>query len=89
MSRREVEPVGQAVHLHGNSGLERHLEDAVEIERVLGPVIQDPALRVGETRRRRVLHGLEHACSQSVASPPLASVQADLHPFELREDVVG
>ena len=46
--RRQVEAVGQAVHLQRDAGLERDLEDLVEVERVLGPVVEDPPLRVAQ-----------------------------------------
>ena len=64
----EVEPVGQAVHLQRDAGLERNLEDVVEIERVLRAVVEDPAERMREARGRRcrrcMSHGLDDARRQ-------------------------
>ena len=84
----EVEPVREAVHLERDARLERDLEDPLQVERVLGPVVEDPALRMGEARRRRVAHRLDDAVGERLARPALAGVQADLHPLELGEHVV-
>ena len=52
VARGEIEPVRQAVHLQRDAGLERDLEDPLQVERVLGPVVEDPALRMREAAAR-------------------------------------
>ena len=84
----EIEPVREPVHLDRHARLQRDLEDLLEIERVLRPVVEDPALRVRETARSRMAHRLEHALRERLPAPALARVEADLHPVELREHVV-
>ena len=44
----QVEPVGQAVHLERDAFLERDLEAALEVERVLRAVVDQPPVRVRE-----------------------------------------
>ena len=88
MRAGEVEPVGQAVHLDRDARLERDLEDAVEVERVLGAVVEDPPLRMRETARGRMAHRLDDPVRDRLARRALAGVEADLHPLELGEDVV-
>ena len=85
----EDEPVREAVHLDRHAGLERDLEDAVEVERVLRPVVEDPPLRVREARCCRMPHRLEHALGDRLPARTLPRVQADLQPVELGEHVVG
>ena len=85
----EVEPVRQAVHLQRDARLERDLEDPLQVERVLGPVVEDPPLRVREARRSRMAHRLDDPVGERRAAPALAGVEADLHPLELGEHVVG
>ena len=85
----EVEPVGQAVHLQRDAGLERDLEDPLQVERVLRPVVEDPALRVREACAAGWRIASTTRSVSAVAAPALAGVQADLHPFELGEHVVG
>ena len=89
MSCREVEPVREAVYFQGNAGLQRDLEDPLQIERVLRPVVEDPPLWVREARRGRMAHRLQDPVGERCAFPALARVKTDLHPLELREHVVG
>jgi hypothetical protein len=42
----EVEPVRQAVHFQRHSLLERDLDQAIDVELVLGPAVDVSALRV-------------------------------------------
>ena len=79
----------QAVRLDRDPGLERDLEDGVEVERVGRPVVDDAPVRVAQARGRRMAHRLDHALRETVARLALSRVEADLHPLELREHVVG
>ena len=85
----EVEPGGEPVHLERDAGLERDLEHPLEVERVRRPVVDQPAGRMAEARRRRMAHRLHDARRQLPARRPLAGVEADLHPVELGQHVVG
>ena len=49
----EVEPVGKSVHLERDSGLERDLDHALEVERVRRAVPDQPPGRVAQRTRRR------------------------------------
>ena len=69
--------------------LERDLEHAVEVERVLGTAIDVAARRVAEAANVRVSQRLLDALGHLPPWHPLAAVDARLDPVELREDVVG
>ena len=69
--------------------LERDLEDALEVERVLGAAADEPARRVAEAAHVRVAQRLLDALGHLASRHPLAAVHARLHPVELGEHVVG
>ena len=84
----QVEPVGEAVRLEGDAGLEGDLEDRLEVERVRRPVVDDPPfgwLR-HETAGWRMASVTFRVRASRLALP---GVEAQLHPVELGEDVVG
>ena len=85
----QVEPIGQPVHLEGDAGLERDLVDPVEVERVLGPMSDQPPCRMAEAAHRGMTHRLGHSRGQLRARRPLTRVERELHPVELGQDVVG
>ena len=85
----QVEPVGQAVHLERDAGLERDLDHALQVERVRRPVPDQPAGRMAEAAHRRMPHRLGHLARQRRALLALARVEAELHPVELGQHVVG
>ena len=89
MLAREVEPVGEAVDLERDAGLERDLDRPLEVERVLGPVPDQPAGRVAEAAHGGMPHRLDDARRQLRARRALAAMQRELHPVELGEHVVG
>jgi hypothetical protein len=89
MRARQIEAVREAVDLDRETCLERHFEHLVQVEGVLGAVVEDPPLRMAETARIRIPHGLGDDARQLRLGPPLACVQADLNPVQLCEDVVG
>ena len=89
LGAREVEAVWKAVRLQGDPGLQRDLEDGLEVEGVRRPVVDDPALRMAEARDRRVAHRLRHLAGERLTRLALAGVEAELHPVELGEDVGG
>ena len=68
---------------------ERDLERPLEIESVRRTVIDDPPLRMAQRTHGRMSHRLRDLARQLVALLPLPGVQAELHPLELREHVVG
>ena len=85
----QVEARGQAVDLDRDPLLERDLEHALEVERVLRPAVDDPALRVAEAAHVRVTQRFLDAPGHLVVRHPLAAVHAGLDPVELGEHVVG
>ena len=85
----EIEPVGEAVHLERDAVLERDLEDRLEVEGVRRPVVDDPALRVAEAAHGRMAHRLRDLRRELLPRLALAGVEAELHPVELAEHVVG
>ena len=62
---------------------------SLEIERVLGPVADEPSGRVAQAARRRMAHGFDDACGQFRARCALPAMERDLHPVELGEHVLG
>ena len=85
----QVEPVGQAVDLERDALLERDLEHALEVERVLRPAVDEPARRMAEAAHVRVAQRLLDALRHLPPRHPLPAVHARLHPVELGEHVVG
>ena len=85
----EVEPVGQAVDLERHAFLARDLVDPLEVERVLRPAVDDPALRVAEAAHVRVAQRLLDALGLLAPRQPLPAVHARLDPVELGQHVVG
>ena len=85
----EVEPGGEAVDLERDAVLERDLEHALEVERVLRPAVDEPARRVAEAAHVRVAQRLLDALGHLAPRHPLPAVHARLDPVELGEDVVG
>ena len=69
--------------------LERDLEHALEVERVLRPAADDPARRMAEAAHVRVAQRLLDALGHLPPRHPLPAVHAGLHPVELGEHVVG
>ena len=68
---------------------ERDLDRALQVERVLGPVADQPPGWMAETAHGRVTHRLDDARGQLLPGRALAGVQRELHPVELGEHVVG
>jgi len=85
---REVEPVGEAVDLERDAVLEGDGEHLVQIERVRWTVVDDAPLGVAQAADGRMPHRLRHLPRELPAWLPLAGVQAELDPVELREHVV-
>ena len=85
----QVEPVRQAVHLQRHSLLERDLDQAIDVELVLGPAVDVPALRVRETGDVRVAQRLLDPLRLVALRQALAAVDARLHPIQLGEDGFG
>ena len=85
----EVEPVGQAVDLEGDAQLEREAEQALQVDGVLRPAVDDPARRVAEAAHVRVAQRLLDALRHLAPRHPLPAVDARLHPVELGKDVIG
>ena len=88
VGRREVQPVGQAVHLDRDALIRRNREHLVQVERILGTVVEDPPLRMAERADRGMAHRLRDHARELGSTPPLTGVQAELHPLELREHLV-
>ncbi len=86
---RQVESIGKAVRLERDTGLQSDLADRVEVERVGRPVVDDSSLGVAEAGGGRMPHRLQDPLGDPVAWLALARVQADLHPLELGEHLVG
>src|SRR5919106_654164 len=85
----EVEAVGEPVDLERHSFLERHLEYALQVERVLRPPVDVPALRMAEAAHGRVPQRLLDTLCHLPPRHSLATVDACLYPLELGEDLVG
>ena len=86
---RQVEPVGQPVRLERDARLQRDLEGRSRSSCVRRTVVDDPPLRVAERTDGGMPHRLRHLPVSSSRVLPLPGVQAQLHPVELREHVVG
>ena len=85
----QVEAVGQAVDLDCDALLERDLEHAVEVQRVLGPAVDVAARGVAEAAHVRVAQRRLDPRGHLAPRHPLAAVHAGLDPVELGEDVIG
>jgi len=85
----QVESIGQAVDLERDPFLERDVENALEVERVLRPAVDEPALGMAEAAHMRVAQRLLDALCHLAPRHPLPAVHARLHPVELGQDVVG
>src|ERR671919_3188339 len=85
----EVEAVGEPVDLERDSFLERQLEHALQVERVLRPPVDVPALRMAEAADVRVSQRLLDTLRHLPPRHSLPPVHACLYPLELREDIVG
>ncbi len=89
MDAAQVEAVGQPVHLERDTGRERRLERALEVERVLGAMPDQAPRRMAETAGCWVLHRVDHAGGELPPWRPLSGVERELNPVELCEHVVG
>src|SRR5438270_11370686 len=85
----EVEAVGKTVDLECDPFFECDLAHPLEVEGVLRPAVDVPALGVAEAPPRRVAKRRLHAPGQLPAWHPLPAMDARLYPVELRERVVG
>jgi hypothetical protein len=85
----KVQAVGEAVDLERNSFLESDLEHALQVEGVLRPPVDVPALRMTEATHVGVVQRLLDALRQLRSRHPLTAVHACLYPLELGENVVG
>jgi hypothetical protein len=85
----QVEAVGEAVHLERDVLLEGQLEHAVKVEGVLRATVDVAAFGVAQAAHVGVSERLLHALCHFRSRHPLASVDARLHPLEIREDVIG
>ena len=68
---------------------DRDCDHGLEVQRIRRPVVEDAPLRMREAPNRGVLHRLDHLGRQPRARVALARVEAELHPVELCEHVVG
>jgi hypothetical protein len=84
----EVESVGEAVDLEGNSGFERDFDDLFEVEGVWSAVVDETACGVAEAANSRMSHGVCDLAGEVFAVVSLSSMEAELHPVELFEYVV-
>src|SRR3954454_7601794 len=79
----KVEPIGQPVDLERNALLAGDLEHALQVERILRPPVDQPALRMAETAHVRIEQRLLHPLCELAAWHALTPVNACLHPVEL------
>jgi hypothetical protein len=85
---REIESIRKSVDLQGHASFQGCPDRALEVERVLGPVPDQPSRRVAQATYGGVAHGLDDPCGELGARRALPLVQRELHPLQLGEHIV-
>jgi hypothetical protein len=84
----QVKPIREAIRLQGRIGLRARVEQALEVDGVRGPAVDQPPGGMADRRHMRVLNGGKGPRGELILRPSLTGVDARHHPVELGEDDV-